>query len=144
MYHADRVGQTPGLYQKEMLRKIMEGAGVSASTYIDDRREVERLRRAVRSVFTTVDVLVTPTVPVLAVPLTEARDDNKTVLLYPRNTRPFNTYSACPLSPCPAVSAATGCRSVCRSWGPAWQEESVLRLARAYEQATHWHGRPPL
>jgi aspartyl-tRNA(Asn)/glutamyl-tRNA(Gln) amidotransferase subunit A len=141
-YHAGRVAQTPDLYQKEVLRKIMEGAGVSASAYIDERRELERLRHTVRSVFTTVDVLVTPTMPVLAVPLTEARDDNKAVLLYPRNTRPFNTYGL-PAISVPCGFTSNGLPVGLQIVGPAWQEESVLRVARAYEQATNWHRRQP-
>jgi len=141
-YHAVRVAQTPGLYQEAVLRRIVEGAGVTASAYIDDRREIERLRRAVRSVFTTVDVLVTPTMPVLAVPLAEARDDNKVVMLYPRNTRPFNTYGL-PAISVPCGFTRNGLPVGLQIVGPAWQEESVLRLARAYEQATDWHRRRP-
>ena len=143
-YHAVHVAQTPDLYQAAMLRRILEGAGVTASAYIEARRKIEILRRAIGRIFTTVDVLVTPTMPVLAVPIADARDDNNVVMQYPRNTRPFNANGLPAISvPCGFTSGGlpVGLQIV----GPPWQEESVLRLARAYEEATDWHRRrPPL
>ena len=57
-------------------------------------------RRA--GLFAHVDLLVTPTVPLLPVLIAEARDDDASVALYARNTRPFNTYGL------PAVSVPCG------------------------------------
>jgi aspartyl-tRNA(Asn)/glutamyl-tRNA(Gln) amidotransferase subunit A len=60
-YHADNVKKSPELYQPETLKRIRAGEDVTTATYIQARRQVDQYRRAIRKVFETVDLLVTPT-----------------------------------------------------------------------------------
>jgi Asp-tRNA(Asn)/Glu-tRNA(Gln) amidotransferase A subunit family amidase len=89
------------------------------------------------------DLLVTPTVPVLRVLIAEARDDQASVALYARNTRPFNAYGL-PTVSVPCGFSKSGLPIGLQIAGPPWGEESIIRLAYAYEQATDWHARRPV
>jgi aspartyl-tRNA(Asn)/glutamyl-tRNA(Gln) amidotransferase subunit A len=60
-----------------------------------------------------------------------------------------NLAGICGLSlPCGFVSASDGDAPLpvgLQIQGPAFEEESILRVAHAYEQATSWHRqRPPV
>jgi len=65
-YHSPRIVATPMLYKPETLAKLRSGETITAETYIAARRDLERLRRDSPKIFSTVDVLVTPTTPVPA------------------------------------------------------------------------------
>src|SRR6185503_13894196 len=64
VFHAPYFTKTPQLYQPGTRQRLQGGSAVSAAAYIEGRRELERLRRAVAGVFSAVDLLVTPTTPV--------------------------------------------------------------------------------
>jgi aspartyl-tRNA(Asn)/glutamyl-tRNA(Gln) amidotransferase subunit A len=147
-YHAQYMVRSPELYQEETLLRLRGTAEVSAAAYIDAMRSIERLRRAVKKVFATVDVLVTPT---MAIPPATIADAGRVELemiqkkqLSPliRNTVPFDVYGLPTISvPCGFTSA--GLPIGLQLSGPPWAEVLALRLARAYEQATTKERRPP-
>ena len=100
-----------------------------------------------RTIFTEVDLVVTPTsaaspfdvsgTPPLGYDALRAAE-----LATLRNTRPFNALGLPALSvPCgfTASGAPVGMQIV----GPAGGEAAVLALAHAYERATDWHTRTP-
>jgi aspartyl-tRNA(Asn)/glutamyl-tRNA(Gln) amidotransferase subunit A len=145
-YHAEYVAKTPELYLPETLAKLQLGAGIDAQTYIRARRDLDRLRRRSLNVFSSVDVLVTPTTPVSAPKAADypSAFDGALALdgLLLRNTRPFNMYGFPTISvPCGMTSA--GLPIGLQISGPPWEEQRVLALARAFEQATDWHTRRP-
>jgi aspartyl-tRNA(Asn)/glutamyl-tRNA(Gln) amidotransferase subunit A len=142
-FHAARIAEAPGKFQPAVLRRLQQGQPVTAAGYIQQRRELDVMRRAARRLFAQADVLVTPTVPMLSVPIVNTHDDEESVALFARNTRPFNAYGL------PAVSVPCGFAKNdlpigLQIVGPPWGEETVLRLAHAYEQATAWHSRHPV
>lgn len=105
-YHQGFAEGTPELYQPETLRRIQHCAGVSATDYIRARQHLEGLRRSVAQIFQDIDVLVTPTVPVLPPTVAELlnppdqlRGKELTML---RNTRPFNVLGL------PAITISCG------------------------------------
>jgi aspartyl-tRNA(Asn)/glutamyl-tRNA(Gln) amidotransferase subunit A len=132
-FHATRVREAPAKFQPAVLQRLRQGESIDTPTYIERRRELDQLRRAAGGLFETVDLLVTPTVPLLPVLITEARDDEAAVALYPRNTRPFNTYGL-PAVSVPCGYSRDGFPIGLQIIGPPWGEESVLRLAHAFER----------
>jgi aspartyl-tRNA(Asn)/glutamyl-tRNA(Gln) amidotransferase subunit A len=143
-YHAENVAKRPELYQPETLRRIRSGEKVSAAEYIQRRRELEEARRSIRAVFAGVDVLVTPTIrmPAPAISDLKANPDalRPAEIKLLLNTRPFNVWGL------PAISIPCGFTQSrlpigLQIAGPHWREDTVLRLAHAYEQATAWHKR---
>ena len=143
-YHAENVKARPHLYKAETLRRIRTGENVSAADYIRRRSELEQARRAIRNVFSTVDLLVTPTTPIPAPEIAELKANPDALrpaeLKLLRNTRPFNVWGL-PAISVPCGFTQNGLPIGLQIAGPHWREDLVLRLAHAYEQATAWHKR---
>lgn len=141
-----RVGvpKNPELYDPETVRRIRSGENVSVVEYIERRRELEAERRAIRSIFADVDVLVTPTTPVPAPAIAELKASSDALrpaeLRLLRNTRPFNVWGL-PAISVPCGFTQSGLPIGLQIAGPPWREDMVLQLAYAYEQATAWHKR---
>src|SRR3984893_414372 len=95
-YHAENVGRSPELYKPETVRRIRSGEKVTAVEYIERRRELSAARRSVRAIFSDVDVLVTPTIPMPAPTIAALKADPDALrpaeLRLLRNTRPFNGW----------------------------------------------------
>jgi aspartyl-tRNA(Asn)/glutamyl-tRNA(Gln) amidotransferase subunit A len=140
-YHAENAALTPELYQSETLRRILNGENLSAGEYIRSRRELERERRRARDFFADVDLLVTPTTPLPAPAISDLKKDADALrpaeLMLLRNTRPFNLWGL-PAISVPCGFTKSGLPIGLQIAGPHWREDLVLRLAHAYEQATHW------
>jgi aspartyl-tRNA(Asn)/glutamyl-tRNA(Gln) amidotransferase subunit A len=146
-YHAPYFTKTPERYQQMTRRRLEAGSRVTAAAYIEGRRELDRLRRAIVPVFSTVDLLVTPTTPTLPATVTEALNDPGTpppggVALSLRNTQPFDIYGL-PCISVPCGFSRSGLPIGLSISGPPLGEREVLALAHAYEQATEWHKRRP-
>lgn len=105
-YHLGFIKERPEAYGKETLRRISSGENISATNYILKRRELEKLRRQAFDLFRSVDVVITPTVPIPP-PLIAKLEANPDLLrprelLMLRNTRPFNVLGI------PAISIPCG------------------------------------
>ncbi len=148
-YHAAHMASTPQLYLAETLAKLQLGAAISAQSYIQARRELDRLRRSMSALFASVDLLVTPTTPTAAPQLSQYPPTFDGVLALEagsvlRNTRPFNMFGI-PAITIPCGMTGAGLPIGLQICGPPWAEQRVLRFAQAFEAATRWHQyRPPL
>jgi aspartyl-tRNA(Asn)/glutamyl-tRNA(Gln) amidotransferase subunit A len=145
-YHQDYVAKSPELYQKPTLERILAGAKVSIPTYIQSRRQMEQFRRSVSRGFDGVDLLITPTTPVPPFAIADLQSDPTTMrpkeVLMLHNTRPFDMFGA-PTITVPCGFTQSGLPIGMQITGALGEEGKVLRLARAYEQATEWHKRRP-
>jgi len=145
-YHAAYVAKTPELYQPSVLLRVESGKNITAEAYIAGRRELDRLRRAVREVFTAVDLLITPTTPISPATIAESTEADVPqpggVTFSLRNTQPFDIFGL-PAISVPCGFTSSGLPIGLQISGPHWGEPAVLALAHAYEQATEWHTRRP-
>jgi aspartyl-tRNA(Asn)/glutamyl-tRNA(Gln) amidotransferase subunit A len=146
-FHAPYFTKTPQLYQPTTRRRLELGSGVTAAAYIEGRRELDRLRRTVDAVFSTVDLLITPTTPVLPGILQAPANNPSTppsggVSLSLRNTQRFDVYGLPSIS-IPCGFSRGGLPIGLEISGPRLGEPLVLALAHTYEQATEWHHRRP-
>jgi len=145
-YHAEFVARSPELYQPETLRRIRTGEKISVPEVEERRRELKQVRSEISRVFEDIDVLVTPTTPIVAPALAELKESPD--LLRPRelallrNTRPFNVWGL-PAISVPCGFTKTGLPIGLQIAGPHWAESRVLQVAHAYERATEWHKREP-
>ncbi len=146
-FHAPYFTKTPELYQAMTRRRLEAGSKVSTIAYIEGRRELARLRRDIRAVFTDVDLLITPTTAVMPATVDAALNDPGTppaggVAPTLRNTQPFDIYGT-PAISIPCGFSSGGLPIGLSISGPPLGEPVVLALAHAYEQATEWHRRVP-
>lgn len=150
-YHTPWITKTPELYQ-QATRNLIQGAGkASSATYAQARRQVDVVRREIRKVFTTVDLLITPTQRGVAQPIVPpqqvpaggrggapvAAGGGGLV-----NTAAFDIYGL-PTISLPCGFSASGLPIGLQISGNHFAESTVLALAHAYEQATEWHTRRP-
>jgi aspartyl-tRNA(Asn)/glutamyl-tRNA(Gln) amidotransferase subunit A len=133
-------------YDPETLRRIRSGADVTTPQYIQAQRELLQQRRQILQMFERVDLVLTPTTPLLAPTFAELQAEpdqlrNKEMIIL-RNTRPFNVYGL------PSISlncgfSKSGLPIGLQIIGAPGAEGSVLALAHAYQKQTDWHKQKP-
>lgn len=144
-YHKVHVSKTPELYQAATVKRILAGADVTISAYIQSRRQLDQIRHSVSRVFEAVDLVITPTAPVPPYAITDLTDPETArpkELQMLHNTRPINMLGL-PTISVPCGFTAEGLPIGMQISGPPGGEATVLRVAHAYEQATEWHKRKP-
>jgi aspartyl-tRNA(Asn)/glutamyl-tRNA(Gln) amidotransferase subunit A len=144
-------GRTRGAgFGPEVKRRIILGTYVLSSGYYDAyylRAQKVRtlIRRDFLKAFETVDAIVTPTTPTAAFRAGEKSDDPLQMYLSDIFTISCNLAGICGLSlPC-GFTASPRLPIGLQLLGKPFGEETILKLAHAYEQGTEWHReRPPL
>lgn len=141
--------ETPGnrsRYDPRTLERILAAGTFSAAEYIDAQRALALCRQAIAAVFDEVDLIVTPTTPVMPTLIEDAEvpaiatGAESTV----RNTAPFNLFGI-PTITVPCGISSSGLPIGLQISGPRLGELAVFALAQAFEQATEWSTlRPPL
>jgi len=150
-------------FGSEVKRRIMLGTYALSTGYYDayylKAQKVRTLiKRDFDEAFGRFDVLVAPTSPTVAFKIGEKVDDPLQMYLSDIFTLSMNLAGICGISiPCGSVGDVEGRRSSrdlprpmghglpvgLQIMGDAFAEETVLRVAYAYEQATEWHKRRP-
>jgi len=132
----------------EVKRRIILGAYVLSSGYHDAyylRAQKVRtlIRRDFLEAFAKVDAIVTPTSPTAAFKIGEKADDPLQMYLSDIFTISCNLAGICGLSlPC-GFTANPKLPIGLQILGQPFGEETILRLAHAYEQSTGWHKEKP-
>ena len=132
----------------EVKRRIMLGtyalsAGYFDAYYLKAQKVRTLIKREFDEAFEKYDALVTPTSPVVPFKLGEKLEDPIQMYLSDVCTLPIN------IAGIPAISIPAGFADNLpigmQIMGKPFSEETLLRIAFAYEQATDWHRRrPPL
>jgi len=156
-YRGKEAGSLIDMYMKtradgfgdEVKRRIMIGTyGLSAGYYDAYYLKAQRVRTLIKrdfeGVFKKVDVVITPTSPEPAFKIGEKTDDPLKMYLLDIYTIPCN------LAGLPGISIPCGFTSNnlpigLQILGKPFDEETILRVAYAYEQHTNWNAiRPPI
>ena len=144
----DMYGRTRSAgFGPEVKRRIILGTYVLSSGYYDAyylRAQKVRalIRRDFEQAFTRCDALLTPTSPTPAFRFGERTDDPLQMYLSDIFTVTANLAGMCGLS-LPCGFTAGGLPIGLQVLGNAFAEETMLRVAHAYEQSTEWHDRKP-
>lgn len=133
--------------QPEGSRKasLLMGSLASATDYVQAERARGKLRRELRDIFQTVDILALPAQPTPA-PSFENFDQLTTVMIQVTHNllAPFN-LAGLPAIAVPAGFSEAGLPIGLQIVGKAFDEATVLRVAHAYEQQAQWfRQRPPV
>lgn len=128
----------------EVKRRIMIGtyalsAGFYDAWYLKAQKVRTLIRREFDAVFEKYDALITPTSPTVPFKIGERADDPLAMYLSDVCTLPINIAGV------PAVSIPAGFVDGLpvgmQIIGKHFNEEKILKVAYAYEQATEWHKR---
>jgi aspartyl-tRNA(Asn)/glutamyl-tRNA(Gln) amidotransferase subunit A len=142
-YHSQWLSESPGKYQPAIRERLVQfSAAVTQQEYVQARRRCDLLRREIRKVFTTVDLLVLPTMIGAPSPIAPIEQSGTLDAGRIRNTWPFDVYGI-PAITIPCGFTSSGLPIGLQIAGAPFAEATVLVLAHAYERATEWHSRHP-
>ncbi len=148
-YHEPWLKTRIAEYGPDVRERLLVGAFVSGADYLRGQRVRQLIRDEVDQVLGGLDVLISPTLPIAAVPVgaREVEIDGRPHPVRPslvRYTRPFNA-SGHPVASVPCGFTAEGLPIGMQVIGRSFDEATVLRVADAYQRVTDWHSRrPPL
>jgi aspartyl-tRNA(Asn)/glutamyl-tRNA(Gln) amidotransferase subunit A len=145
-YHQEWLLEHEDRYGADVRRYLEVGQQMLAVRYIQALRYRSLLRAELMKAFQQVDVLVTPTVPIVAPPLgteTVSYEDGTQEDLVSALLRFANVAS---LAGMPALSVPCGFSEDglpigLQIMGRPLQEDQILRVAHAYQSSTTWHRR---
>ena len=124
-----------------MLGAFALSAGYYDAFYLKAQKVRTLIKQDFDRAFQEVDVIVGPTSPTTAFCIGEKADNPLQMYMSDIFTLSCNLAGICGLSlPC---GFADGLPIGLQIQGPAFREESVIRVAYAYEQATEWHCQHP-
>ena len=136
-YHRDKIASSANLYDPETLRRLKSGDGVSDSEYQSALFHLQENRQKIGEMFSNVDVLITPTMPVLTPRIADLSEDisklRPTEILLLRNTRPVNAWGL-PAISIPCGTDSRGLPIGLQIIGPPNGERKVLRAGYCFEQ----------
>ena len=145
----DMYGKTRGAgFGEEVKRRIILGtyalsAGYYDAYYLRAQKVRTLIRRDFEQAFAKCDVVVAPTTPTPAFKIGEKMDDPLQMYLSDIFTIGANLAGICGVSiPCGFTSQPKlpiGMQIL----GKPFDEETILRVAHAYEQGTEWHRQKP-
>ena len=132
--HAKHFAETPERYGRWMRERLQQATAIDDATYLEARKELDRLRRSAGEVFAKVDFLITPTTPVPPITIAEALNMSPSPAgeRWLWNTRPFNAFGWPAISlPCGFTRA--GLPIGLQIAGPNFSEANLLSFAYAFE-----------
>jgi aspartyl-tRNA(Asn)/glutamyl-tRNA(Gln) amidotransferase subunit A len=143
-YHRQNLEQRPQDFAEQVRNRLLAGRNLLAVDYLRGLDVQRRIKGEAARLFADIDVLVTPTTPFTATRIEDELSATGRESHIHRFTAPFNITGQ-PAISLPCGFDPQGLPIGLQIIGRPWEEETVLRLAHAYEQATDWHRRrPPL
>jgi aspartyl-tRNA(Asn)/glutamyl-tRNA(Gln) amidotransferase subunit A len=141
-YHEQQFAEHPEMYGKTIADRLRTNAGITGVAYVRDRWKQLVVQQGVRNLMRDVDLILTPTSPVLPPKITEVDTSVPGATILGRHTSPFN-IAGIPTISVPAGFSQHGLPIGVQLSGRWWEEALVLRAAYALQQVTDWHKRRP-
>jgi aspartyl-tRNA(Asn)/glutamyl-tRNA(Gln) amidotransferase subunit A len=157
-YHAKWLTESPEKYQAATRTQMIRSNEVKPDVYAEARRQVDLVRREIKKVFTSVDVLITPTMKGPPALITVSQNPNPPAANIAKAAAKggaapaggnLNAPGVFDVFGIPAITLPCGFTSSglpigLQISGAPFAELNILALAHAYERATEWHTRHPL
>jgi aspartyl-tRNA(Asn)/glutamyl-tRNA(Gln) amidotransferase subunit A len=145
-WHCTWLRERPHDYGPDVLRRIRGGLLVHATEYLHSQQMRALIQQDFAHAFERADVVVSPTVPLVAPPIGRTFEPGGPLNVAPRAVANRTTVP-CNLTGMPAISVpcgfAQGLPVGLQIMGAAFAEPVVLRVAAAYEAASEWRQRRP-
>jgi aspartyl-tRNA(Asn)/glutamyl-tRNA(Gln) amidotransferase subunit A len=142
-WHSSWLRDRPHDYGSDVLLRIRGGQLVHATEYLHSQQMRALIQQDFAHAFERVQVVLSPTVPLVAPPIGRTQEPGGPLNLVPRVIANRTTVP-CNLTGMPAISVPCGLSQPdglpvgLQIMGPAFAEPMVLRVAAAYEAATDW------
>jgi aspartyl-tRNA(Asn)/glutamyl-tRNA(Gln) amidotransferase subunit A len=146
-YHDDQIDADPSLYSDQVRTFLELGNHILAKDYLHAQRYRTLLGNTLAGLFGGIDLLATPTLPIVAPQIGQAdvdirgKDDSVFAALL-RNTEPFD-LAGLPALVIPCGLTRGNLPASLQLVGGAFEEARVLSAGHAYQRETDWHLRLP-
>ena len=141
-YHLDKIETAPEAVGPEVLRRLKLGLPVSGVDYAGSRRWLAGWKLRFRALFEQVDLIVTPTTPIVAPAIADTADMIEATRAVSRFTYGFGALGL-PAMTVPCGFGAGGLPVGMQVVGRWFDEPSVLRAGAAFQAATDHHRQRP-
>jgi aspartyl-tRNA(Asn)/glutamyl-tRNA(Gln) amidotransferase subunit A len=141
-YHRRDLEERPDDFSEQVRLRLQVGLQLRAVDYLRGLEGQQQLRAAVEEQYAKIDVLVTPTTASTASRIEDELSASGREVHLHRLTCPFNLTGQ-PAITLPCGFDSRGLPVGVQIVGRRFDEETVLRAAHAYEQASDWHLRRP-
>ena len=128
-------------YGADVLERLTQGARMTATQYLNGQRARRVLVDRFAALFEQIDVLISPTVPILAPTIPESRGNAARAQLL-GFTRLFNVLGLPTLS-VPCGFSTSGLPIGLQVAGRPFEDLTILRVAHAYERQAEWQSHRP-
>lgn len=145
--HARRLDQRREDFGDDVRRLLDQGRFVLATDYLNAQRRRRELLESFRALLETVNVIVTPTIPLTAPKIGQQTVTVGGEQMDPRSaatrfSRALN-LTGLPLLSVPCGFSSEGLPIGLQIIGALFEEAVILEVGHAYETATEWHKRKP-
>jgi aspartyl-tRNA(Asn)/glutamyl-tRNA(Gln) amidotransferase subunit A len=137
--HEDWFETRPEDYGHDVRMLIEAGKPVTAAQYLRAQRARHLITKDYISTMTQVDVLITPTLPIVAPRIEDSAKEGMKLI---SNNSPSN-ITGLPSLVLPCGFSSEGLPISLQIIGKPFDESKVLGVGYAYEQGTNWHNRRP-
>ena len=120
-------------------KRVLGGKVISAADYIGDLAAMRRAQAAFAAWMRGRDALLTPTLPITALPVADVDEATAPLAMF---TRAVNYLGGCALT-LPAGFSAAGLPIGVQLVGAPFAEATLVRIGRAFQNETDWHLRRP-
>ena len=141
-FHRQNLEERPEDFSEQVRLRLQLGLQIRAVDYLQGLESQRRLRAEVEEQYAKIDVLATPTTAFTASRIEDELSASGREVHLHRFTCPFNLTGQ-PAITLPCGFDSQGLPVGLQIVGRPFDEETVLRVAHAYEQATDWHLRRP-
>jgi aspartyl-tRNA(Asn)/glutamyl-tRNA(Gln) amidotransferase subunit A len=145
-WHSTWLRERADAYGADVLQRIRGGLLVRATEYLHSQQMRSLVQQDFAQAFASVDVVVGPTVPIIAPRIGHTFEPTGELGLAPRAIANRTTVP-CNLTGMPAISVPCGFSEGMpvglQIMGPAFAEARVLQVGAAYEAATDWRQKRP-
>jgi aspartyl-tRNA(Asn)/glutamyl-tRNA(Gln) amidotransferase subunit A len=140
--HRERMKDQPALIGPEVLRRLRSGVPITAADYAQSLRWLRRWRLAIERIFAGVDVLVTPTTPIVAPPIAASGDMLEATRQLSRFTVGLGA-AGFPAMSVPCGFDRQGLPIGMQIVGPAFAEPLLFRAGVDFQSRTDHHKKRP-
>ena len=138
-YHRNTIEDATLPIDPWVRKRILGGKGIAAADCIDALSAMRRAQTQFAAWMLGRDALLTPTLPITAVPVADVDESTAPLAAF---TRAANYLGGCALS-LPAGLSSAGLPIGVQLIGAPFAEPVLIRLGRAFQAATDWHRRRP-
>ncbi len=140
--HEDRLRTRPEDFSPDVFARVSAGLDVPATALAHSLDWRQRYRHRLDGIFTDVDVIVTPVVPI-DVPSAEGFDSRAQTQMLGRITYPWALHAGPTLSLPIGFHSVSGLPVSVALSAARWGEARLFQVATAYQADTDWHDRTP-